>query len=379
MRGWNEAELRLISMVAIQARVVSIRNVPMQKFGKLTVGLWPGASFAGNGFASIFSRSLEALGARVVDLDDPGAAPADLDILHIHWPEKVFWQSRGCLGATIAVLRLLGALRKCRRRGAKIVWMVHNLRPHDLRRCRALLWTALERGLGMQCDGFMTLAPSTIALVRANIRGLRHLPAASALHPLYDVPFMPIGQVAARDKCRLHYAASTRLFSLLGMLRPYKGLEQLIEVFSATANQDIGLLIAGQPINTSYGNKLAEMCKKDSRISLRLGRISDREFFDLLQASHAVILPYQSYLHSGAMIHAVSAGKPVITPETPFSSDLALAIGEPWVVRYSGKLTSDMFSHWREPDSRANLENIAPERLAEAALGLYRDIRGQGH
>ena len=52
-----------------------------------------------------------------------------------------------------------------------------------------------------------------------------------------------------------------------------------------------------------------------------------------------MVAPFRRYLHSGSIVHALSAGRPVLTPATPFALSLAAELGRPdWLQTYAGPL-----------------------------------------
>jgi beta-1,4-mannosyltransferase len=260
-----------------------------------------------------------------------------------------------------------------RRRGTRIVWMAHNLRPHELRAYRRLVWPAIENYLLRICDGFMTLAPSTIEVVRREFPALAAKPATAALHPLYP----RATERADRDACRriLSLPSDGPIFVLLGMLRPYKGAEELIAAFGANSNPRRRLLIAGSPATREYGEHIQRLAGRDARIVLKLGYLDDSDFAMYLDAADAMVLPYQGgQLHSGALVHAISHGCPVITRAGPFADDVAAAAGEAWVARYRGTLTPEVLETWSKPQRPPDLTAFQPGELGRAAAALYRRL-----
>jgi glycosyltransferase involved in cell wall biosynthesis len=265
---------------------------------RLVVGTWPGRSFHANEFARIFADALAAEGCTVIDVPDPGRVRERLDVLHVHWPELVFWQKGGRLAKALYAFRAFRAIRRMKRRGMRLCWMVHNLRPHDLSGLRRRFWPHIERFMFRHADGFMTLAPSTIDVVRRTHSALSARPAAAALHPVYP----QLADLPDRDACRaeLGLAGGTTVFALLGLLRPYKGAEALIAAFAENPNPDNRLLIAGRPATPEYGSHVQALAAADSRITVKLAFLGDREFAVHLKAVDFVVLPYHSTLHSGA-------------------------------------------------------------------------------
>lgn len=337
-----------------------------------TVGVWPGHSFVDNEFIGIFADSLIAAGCKVVDVSDPRRVQEHLDILHIHWPEQVLWMGGKRFAKARNIFDCLQSIGRMKRRGTKVVWMVHNVRPHELKGMRRFVWPLVQHRILSYCDAFMTLSPSTVNVVREAIPALASKPAAAAMHPLYP----RLADVPDRGEARriMSLPPEGLVIALLGMLRPYKGAESLIAAFCASRSPNSRLLIAGQPITPEYGKHIKAMAAGDSRIDVRLGYLNKRDFAICMEATDVVVLPYHAYLHSGAVVHAVSCGRPVITPATPFANDVAKAVGEEWVVRYSGQLTPDLLENWTRPIQPPNFTAMQPSELGRTATELYRSL-----
>jgi len=224
-------------------------------------------------------------------------------------------------------------------------------------------------------DGFLTLSPATVEPVRHEFRRLRNKPAGFAWHPVYtrstDLP--------DRIYCRQEVGVSREetLFVFLGMIRPYKGIRELIERFCKAADCQSRLLVAGHCENPSEIAMLSRMATGDPRVILSIGGLDDDSYARLLVASDAVVLPYREYLHSGSIIHALSYARPVITSSTLFSDALSSAVGAEWVQTYSGELPEETFNAFRAATGTPDLALLAPERIGSAAKALYLHITGR--
>jgi hypothetical protein len=79
---------------------------------QLRVGSWPGRDYH-NPFVRNFCQSLVKSRVSVIDVSDPRQiAASEIDVLHIHWPEKVFWDGGSFLRV---IVRLFGTLKALRR------------------------------------------------------------------------------------------------------------------------------------------------------------------------------------------------------------------------------------------------------------------------
>jgi glycosyltransferase involved in cell wall biosynthesis len=108
----------------------------------------------------------------------------------------------------------------------------------------------------------------------------------------------------------------------LGLLRPYKGLEELLPAFRSLPDPNAVLLIAGRPRPSDYAARLAAQANDDPRVRWHPHFVPVDEVQLWMNAADAVVLPYRQITTSGAAMLAWSFGKPVIAPALP-------AFGEP--------------------------------------------------
>jgi hypothetical protein len=157
-------------------------------------------------------------------------------------------------------------------------------------------------------------------------------------------------------------------------LRPYKGAEALISAFLRDQDPNHRLLIAGRPITPEYGAQIAALAAADPRITVKLGLLEEREFAICLEAVDFVVLPYHSTLHSGALVHALSYGRVVMTPSAPFAEDVAAAVGAGWVVRYPKDLSPALFGDCFVPAGQPDLTALQPRQLGRKAAEFYHGL-----
>jgi glycosyltransferase involved in cell wall biosynthesis len=100
----------------------------------------------------------------------------------------------------------------------------------------------------------------------------------------------------------------------LGVVRGYKGTDDLVEAFRELPDPAARLLIAGQPRGEGIEARLAAAAAADRRIVLALRHVPDDEIQVWLRAADAVVLPFRDILTSGSAILALSFGRPVIAP-----------------------------------------------------------------
>ena len=94
-----------------------------------------------------------------------------------------------------------------------------------------------------------------------------------------------------------------------------------------------------------------------------------------------MVAPFRRYLHSGSIVHALSAGRPVLTPATPFATSLAAELGRPdWLQTYAGPADAgDAGGGAPARDRRSTSRPLAPAKAAARRLRRFLEglLRGE--
>ena len=122
-----------------------------------------------------------------------------------------------------------------------------------------------------------------------------------------------INKSEARRKLDLPEDSFVYLF--LGLIRPYKGLEDLFTAFKRLESLNVQLLVVGQVFgDNSYEAQIKRICREDSRIHLIPEFIPDETLQLYMNACDIFVLPYKHITTSGAAVLALSFGRPIICP-----------------------------------------------------------------
>ncbi|MBK6541230.1 MAG: glycosyltransferase [Flavobacteriales bacterium] len=180
-----------------------------------------------------------------------------------------------------------------RGRRPKVIYLVDNFIPHEQR----LGETLLRRLAFRVADGCMVLSSVVEAQVR---QAYPALPVTCSPHPIYDRFGAAMDPVQARAELGLPPGARVLLF--FGFIRPYKGLDQLLEAFPkiAAADPDVHLVVAGECYHGEA--ELREQARTSGtadRIHLHLGYIASERIATFFSASEVLVLPYRSATQSG--------------------------------------------------------------------------------
>lgn len=264
--------------------------------------------FPGNPYQPILIEELQKQGCECLTAVKPSLDAAKkfgkVDIVHLHWLPRF----RKGISGYIQLWRYLRVLRAMTSSGARLVWTVHNLIPH-----------------GSHSQKVDTLASKRVAKLASKLIAHSHI-AKDVIHKTYEVPLEKIDVVPhgnyvglypntitkTEARRRLGIPENTTCFAFVGMIRPYKGVMQLIEDFSSNSNIDATLLIAGEPTGGISKEELQDKVQNDKRIILNPNRVEDEDMQLYLNACDATLFPYQRSLTSGAIILAMSFAKACI-------------------------------------------------------------------
>ena len=218
-------------------------------------------------------------------------------------------------GAEVAVLQVwmpfigpaFGVIaRRLRKRGVRVVAVVHNAIPHERRPGdRALSCYGLSA-----CDGLIVLSDQ----VREDLATLGiTAPIRQRAHPAYDTFGDPTPKADAR--ARLGLPADVPVFLFFGFIRRYKGLHVLLDAWAGVRRRapEAVLVVAGE----FYADEAALRAQIDSLEGVRLDAeyIPDDRVGLYVSAADAVVQPYVTATQSGVAQIAFHFERPVITTD----------------------------------------------------------------
>ena len=190
----------------------------------------------------------------------------------------------------------------------------HNVFPHEpFPFGRALSRSLLSRMdlLVVHSESDMELAESISAAV----------PVLRLYHPLYD-QYLDASVDRAEARRAFGYTDADRVVLFFGLIRPYKGLSDLIGACSLLP-PDVKLLIAGESYMDHDEIRIQiESAGLGNRVLWRDSFIPDSEVASFFKAADVVALPYRSATQSGVAQIALSFGKPLVLTRTGGLPDL---------------------------------------------------------
>lgn len=337
---------------------------------------WPGREHEGNDVIAVLLDALQRRGVIVHDVSGRVHAPPDgVDVVLLHWAERPFWGEPNPARMAIRAVRTLRELDRLRRH-TKLLWMVHNLRPHDGGWPLRLMWPFYASRFARRVDAWIALSPGTVAPVCAAFPELADKPGGYVWHPRYPMEqATPAERVATR--AAYGFDPATTVIGYCGKIRGYKGVESLADAFIAWPNESARLLLAGEAREPRLAGKLERRAAADTRIRLDLRAMSGAEFSRALLVPDLIVAPFRDYLHSGSIVHALSAGQRVLTPATPFAESLR-AVAPNRVETYHGVLTAERLAAAAAmpPAADMDLEALSPDTVADSFIAFCRKELG---
>jgi len=189
--------------------------------------------------------------------------------------------------------------------------------------------------------------------------------------PVRVIPHGPFDHLAASSPERT--TAMERLDDgrirvlFFGTIRPYKGLEQLVEAFDDLDDdvaENVQLVVVGETWEGwTLPLELIERCKRKSAITLVNRYVHDDEVADYFQAADVVALPYTRSSASGPLHIAMSYGLPVVLADVGGLREGAAGYGG---------------ISWSRPDDVASLKAALIDALSRVGR-RYEDPRSWRH
>ena len=266
-----------------------------------------------------------------------------------------------------------------RARVAPLLAVVHNPADHDATpMARAALRAVIERSAGALCH----------ASPVAEVLRLAAPDRPVAMHPLPPVAAPSAEPVAARRSLGVPDDRLAILY--LGLIRPYKGVDVLLDaVASLPAGSRVLLLLAGEPWRGERARIAQRLARPDlaGRVLARLGWLPEREVPLWLAAADAAVLPYRSATGSAVAAQALGAGLPVVASRVGGLADvvadgvngLLVPAGDPAALAVAlARLTDPALrarladgarasaQRWTWPSYAAALSTLAGDALAQA-------------
>ncbi|MDO8941099.1 MAG: glycosyltransferase family 4 protein [Methylicorpusculum sp.] len=195
----------------------------------------------------------------------------------------------------------------------KYVFTVHNLLPHESR-------NTIQKTI----NKIIYLLPDILVVhtkkMKRDLTELFGISQKKIVVMEHGLNSAATEKNVSREILREVYGLSSSMivFVFFGKIRPYKGLDILLDAYSSfNDKRNTKLFIAGEFENADYRQMILDKIfsareANGCEIELFEGYISDEKMAELLAIGDALVLPYRHIDQSGVLLTALSAGIPVI-------------------------------------------------------------------
>jgi len=203
-----------------------------------------------------------------------------------------------------AMAPCLGTISRILRPKTRVVALMHNVLAHDTKKTVQ----QLTRYFVNSIDKAVVMVESE----RENLKKFRQeLPCTVSPHPIYDTYGDLMTKKEAAARLGLDPGFTYLLF--FGLIRDYKGLDNLLLAFSKLRNPNVRLLIAGEYYSDreKYEHMISDLRISDSVIC-HTYYIPDEQVAAYFSLADLVVQPYKSATQSGITQIAYHFSKPML-------------------------------------------------------------------
>lgn len=235
----------------------------------------------------------------------------------------------------------------------QLLCIAHNIIPHELR----LGDKMLTRYFIKKIDGFLAMTQKVLDDLNVFDKSS---PKVLTPHPIYD----NFGEIEPREKAieSLKLNQDYRYILFFGLIRDYKGLDLLLEAFSANEirEKNIKLIIAGEYYsNQAHYKKLIEKYNLEQDIIQVEQFIPDSEVHLYFNACDLVVQPYKSATQSGVTQIAYHFNKPMIVTDVGGLKEMCPDSKVGYVVSpHADEIKKAILKFFNETNINEMIENI---------------------
>lgn len=342
----------------------------------------------GNPFQALLYSGLKSAGLTPVPTYDApttlelakAVAGSGLDfVAHIHWLNVVMAKAEDETEARDAMKVYLEQLHALVDSGARLMWTVHNILPHEAR--FSDLEAELRREVVALAERVHVMSPSTRELVAPYF----DIPREKLLqvpHPSYHGVY-PSWMSREQARLELGIAPDARVFLLIGRVQPYKGLTELLDAFDELCEAEPGrnvLLVAGPPNKEDETREFRQRLLTHPSALAALRKIPDDEMQVYLRAADVAVFPYRRSLNSGALALTLTFGLPAIVRQ---SSGESARLSPSYSIVYDGEEPDGLLRAMSDADrlctkearssAAGTAERVSPARVGGAFAAAVRE------
>jgi beta-1,4-mannosyltransferase len=280
--------------------------------------------------------------------------------LHFDWIISYYYRRWAWLTG-LSVLTFCAQIILARLVGVRLVWTLHNLLPHD--QSQLALHRFCQRFLARRCAWIRVFGESTVQKAAAELRVSE---AKFRVVPEGDYTKVYPNRVTPQAaRAQLGLPEDSRVLLYLGLIKPYKGVLELVRMFNELREPGTYLYLAGRIMDTRYGEKVRR--ELTDQIILRDEFIPESELQYYFNAADLVVLPFQQIENSGSVIMSMGFARPVVAPRQGVLEERLRAQPE-WLYSSAGELREKLKKALTVPSDQLDKAGIANFK----ALSAYR-------
>lgn len=213
--------------------------------------------------------------------------------------------------------------RRLRKGGIKTVYLCHNLADHQTGGSLGLAGRVMSRAsrrMLAAADAYIVQSKEQADLL-CKLKPAAHI--VTRMHPIYTHFPEPNKHLPKRGRLELLF---------FGFIRPYKGLEVLLDALSIRNDHDIYVTVAGEPWGRAADIKKKLTDYRAPNLELHLKYIDNATTANYFARADVVALPYRSATGSGVVALAYNYGKPVLASNVGGLQDAVIDGQTGWLV-----------------------------------------------
>ncbi|HRH67420.1 MAG TPA: glycosyltransferase [Bacteroidia bacterium] len=267
--------------------------------------------------------------------------------------------------------------RQLRKKGIPVLAITDNVIPHEKR----IGDNALTKYFVNSCKGFVTLSKSVLEDLSAFTANQDKI---FLPHPIYSIFGAPVSKESGRKALKLN--AGDKIILFFGFIRPYKGLDLLLDAMADPRVEQLGikLLVAGEFYEDEkiYTGRIDRLHLSD-RVLLHTSFIPKDRVKSYFCAADIVVQPYRSATQSGITQIAYHFDRPMLVTNIGGLSEIVPDQKVGYVTDISASAIADalvdFYSLQREAEFSANVrsekEKFSWPSFVEGIIRLYEKVR----
>lgn len=265
---------------------------------------------SGNPYIDIIKSCLIEAGysiSAITDLEYRLKRDRQYKIINLNWFDSIgTCSTQKAIGLLIRQTLRVFYYKLC---GMKVIYTLHNNQAHDTN--HPIINAFLMRYLCHTADRIVGLCSHTRVVLKEYLSEQEIENKLRIMYaPSYEGVYERGTKNIYRDKSKLKI-----LF--LGMVRPYKNIELILEIAETYRDANVEFMIAGEPVSQEYENRVRKLGDHLNNVILELHHIQDKDITAYYDWCDIVLLPMslKSSLNSGSAVLAFTMKKTVIAPK----------------------------------------------------------------